>query len=111
MCSCTHKAAKTSARCLALYSKDVLSYINNTKELIGKLKEVEIGEDEVLVSFDVKSLFKSVPVNDDLAAASKRLRNDDSVRQRTGIADETIMTLLKLCLCITAFQFRESLMS
>ena len=104
--SCTHKVAKTVERCLAPYSRKVPSYIKNTKELIDKLKEVEIGVDEVLMSFDVQSLFTSVPVNDALAAVSKRLRNDDSVKQRTGMADETIMTSLKLCLGITAFQFR-----
>ena len=80
--------------------------MKNTKELIDKLKEVEIGVDEVLMSFDVQSLFTSVPVNDALAAVSKRLRNDDSVRQRTCMAGETIMALLKLCLGITTFQFQ-----
>ena len=41
--SCTPKVAKMVARCLVPYSKEIFSKIKNTKELIDKLREAEIG--------------------------------------------------------------------
>ena len=39
------------------------SYIKNTADFVEKLKNVTIEEDEIMVGFDIKSLFTSVPVD------------------------------------------------
>ena len=41
--------------------------MKNTEDLIGKMRGVELRDDEVLVSYDVKSLFTNVPVNESIA--------------------------------------------
>ena len=61
VCSCTYKVAKGTARVLAAYCRQVESYIRNTKELVEETKSWRIEQGEILVSFDVKSLFTSVP--------------------------------------------------
>ena len=62
-----------------------------------------------MVSFDVKSLFTSVPVDDAYAAIEQLVRADDhdGVRERTGMGTEAILRLLKLCMSITNFKFRN----
>ena len=55
--SCTYKVAKQVARVLARYSKEVASYVRNTQELVNAVRNWELQPDEMLVSFDVKSLF------------------------------------------------------
>ena len=47
------------------------------EDLIGKRRGVEL-RDDVLVRYDVKSLFTNVPVNESIAICEKRLREDES---------------------------------
>ena len=60
----------------------------------------------VLVSYDVKSLFTNVPVNESLAICEKRLREDESLQDRTEMSVETIIKLLNFCLTSTTFVFK-----
>ena len=64
-------------------------------------------EDEVLVSFDVKSLFTSEPVEEALKAVRKRPVEDDNLKEKTGFNVGTVMHMLTLCLQTRQFQFRE----
>ena len=47
------------ARVLAPYSRNVASYLKKTQELVDKVRSRKMPEDEVLVRFDVNSLFTS----------------------------------------------------
>ena len=64
-------------------------------------------EDEVVVSFDVKLLFTSMPVNNALLAVKRRLDDDVKFQERCGFTSGTVMRLLKLCLTTTYFNFRD----
>ena len=66
-----------------------------------------IEDDEVMVSYDVKSLFTSVPIEKAYAAIERMIRADDDVEKRTGKGADAILKLLKLCMMMTNFRFRN----
>ena len=61
--------------------------------------------DQVLVSFDVVSLFTNIPVDLAIKVATKRLRQDATLLQRTSLPVEDIIDLLSFCLNTTYFVF------
>ena len=106
--SCTYKVAKGIAKILAPYSQQVESCIRNTKDLMEEILTWKVEPDEVLVSFDVKSLYTSVPVDDALRVVEKSLGLDASLEDRCGYTKETVMDMLKVCLEISHFRFRNN---
>ena len=65
--------------------------LKNTEDLIGKMRGVELRDDEVLVSYDVRSLLTNVPVNESIAICEKRLREDESLKDRTEMSVEPLL--------------------
>ena len=61
--------------------------------------------DQVLVSFDVVSLFTDIPVDLAIKVAAKRLRQDVTLLQRTSLPVDDIIDLLSFCLNTTNFVF------
>jgi hypothetical protein len=61
--------------------------------------------DQVLVSFDVVSLFTNIPVDLVIKVGTKRLRQDGTLLQRTSLPVEDIIDLLSFCLNTTYFVF------
>ena len=55
--SATYRIAKRMNKILAPYARGADNYITNTKDFIKKIEDVIIEDDEVMVSFDIKSLF------------------------------------------------------
>ena len=74
------------------------------------VRNLRIQEDEIMVCFDVRSLFTSVPVEDALTAVRKRWDDDDMLQERCGFASETVMRLLKLCLSTTYFKISRQVL-
>ena len=66
-----------------------------------------MGKNDILVSFDVVSLFTNVPVEEACNIAKERLLSDITLSQRTNFSPENVHDLLKLCLTTTCFQWRE----
>jgi hypothetical protein len=64
------------------------------KTLRGKT----LKANQVLVSFDVVSLFTNIPVDLAIKVATKRLRQDATLLQRTSLPVEDIIDLLSFCL-------------
>ena len=62
------------------------------------MRGVELEDDEALVSYDVKSLFTNVPVNESIAICERRLHEDESLWEQTELSVETIIQLLRFCL-------------
>ena len=77
---------------MAPYCQQVESCIRNTKELVEQIRSWRIEPDEILVSFDVKSLFTSVPVEEAMKSVEKRLEADASLEERSGYTKETVMS-------------------
>ena len=71
------------------------------------IKETTIEKDEIMVSFDVKSLFTSVPTRDATNIIEELIQNDETIEERTGMSPKTFMELAKLCLGTNEFQFQN----
>ena len=66
-----------------------------------------IEEDGELISFDIKSLFTSVPVPDAIVAITKLVTDDDDFECRAGVSRETLVEMMWVCLSSTYFQQRS----
>ena len=105
--SATYNIAKFVNRALTQYVRMSPSFIENTPHFIEEIESMQIQEDEVMVSFDVRSLFTSVPTIDAVRAIEEFLDADKTLKQRTGMNKEAIMKLVHLCLSATHFRFRN----
>ena len=63
-------------------------------------------KDECLVSFDVKALFTSVPIQPAIQVIQKLLEEDQDLKQRTSMSVNHIISLLEFCLGSTYFIFK-----
>lgn len=75
--------------------------LKNSKDFIGKLP-LSIGQDDIMGSFDVTSLFTNVPISCTLEYLSDRLESAKVMDK------QNILLLTRLCLQNTYFVFRDS---
>ena len=69
------------------------------------VKTQRLGE-EILVSFDVVSLFTKVPIELAIHVAKEQLQEDNTLEHRTALSINNIIQLLEFCLKATYFSFR-----
>ena len=77
--------------------------VKNSFECVERVKGVKFNQDEILVSFDVCSLFPSIPVNKALEILEKHLESINCEAEKKSVYIETA----KLCMKQNFFQFRE----
>ena len=58
-----------------------------------QIKQHSISSEEVMVSFNVKSLFTSIPVDLVLAITNERLQRDQNLAERTNLSVDNILRL------------------
>ena len=105
--SATYNVSKYVSRVLTPYVRETPSYIANTADLLEKLNKEHIDEDEIMLSFDVKSLFTNVPRKDAFNTIRQIVEDDTHFKTKNRIEPGTLLELLKLCLSTTSFQFRR----
>ena len=103
--SATYAISKFVSESLRPYARQIPSFIKNTEDFIAQLQNVTIAPDEVMVSFDVKSLFTSVPAKEATTAILETITSDSTFCERTKLAPRTLIALLNLCLTATNFKF------
>ena len=80
-------------------------HIHNNQDFLEHLKGIKLASDEVMMSYDVKALFTSVPIKPALDVIEKLLKEDPSLQSRTSMSTQHIMDLLEFCLRSTYFTF------
>ena len=75
--------------------------LNRTENFIDTIKTIQIPDDHKLVSFDVKSLFTSIPLQL-LDCTENAIKNSSA---ELPLPTDDIMDLLNLCLTSTYFQY------
>ena len=83
-----------------------ISFVENSHHFVEQIKDETIRVDEVMVSFDVKSLFTNVPLDEALQVIQTK---DASLREGTALSTNNVTHLLELCLRSTYFSFEEEL--
>ena len=102
----TYQTSKEVARILkALVGKSEL-HVKNTQDFIESIKGIHLGEDQCMVSYDVKALFTSVPTTKACIIIKQRLEEDTELNQRTSLSIDNIISLLEFCITSTYFSFQ-----
>nr|CAH8860460.1 unnamed protein product [Trichobilharzia regenti] len=72
----------------------------------NKLNDIQLENDETMVSFDITSLYTNIPVIMALEAVRKELTADPERNHRTKLPIEQIILGIHLCLTSTIFKFQ-----
>ena len=81
--------------------------VKNSTEFVQHIKDQHISEDEVMVSFDVVSLFTSIHIELAIQVVKLRLEQDGQLSHRTDISITNILRLLEFTLCNSFFTYNE----
>ncbi|GJQ67702.1 hypothetical protein Trydic_g16525 [Trypoxylus dichotomus] len=69
----SYKLAKYVAKQLAQYSGNTKSFVKNSEHFIDILQQLEITKEDLLVPFDVESLYTNVPKEETLEIIKQQL--------------------------------------
>ena len=81
--------------------------ISKTQSFAEIVRSIRLQPTEAMVSFDIKSLFTNVPIQEALEVIQEKLMNDESLEERTALTAEQISHLLDLCLRTTYFLYTD----
>ena len=93
----TYSTSKELSRILRPLVGKSPHHICNNQDFIEHLKAITLGPEEVMVSYDVRALFTSVPIKPALEIIEKLLKEDPDLQKRTTMSIPNIMDLLEFC--------------
>ena len=59
--------------------------VQNTKDFIQQIQGIKLQEDQCIMSYDVKALFTSVPIQPAIDIIKKLLEEDGGLQQKTNM--------------------------
>ena len=90
----TYSTSKELSRILKPLVGKSPHHIHNNQDFMEHLKGIKLDPDEVMVSYDVRALFTSVPIQPALEVIEKLLKEDPDLQSRTTMSTKDIMDLL-----------------
>ena len=93
----TYKICKELQKIIHPLTIKAKSYIKDSYHFKQRLKEVVVEDHFIQLSFDVRSLFPSVPVKQTLSLIQGKLQKDRTLKDRTKWKPKQITDLLKIC--------------
>ena len=103
-----YNTSKFLARLLRPLSGKTSSFIRNSADFCEQLREVTIDDDELMVSFDVRSLYTSIPIKEALQVIETKLNEDTAWTGSTSLTAAQIVALLDTCMRKSDFKFRDT---
>ena len=82
------------------------SHVRESRAFVEFMRSQTIPKKEILVSFNVVSLFTCIPTDLAIQVAHRKLESDASLPERTSLGVNDITDLLSLCLDATFLSFR-----
>ena len=101
----TYKLVKHLTNILQPLVGTTSSYVKDSEDFVKKLETTDVQHNDIMVSFDIVSLFTKVPTGDALRVIEDLLAEDDTLRDRTTLLPTDIVSLTGLCLNTTYFHF------
>ena len=83
--------------------------VANSLQFSRELSDVEIDDDEVLVSFDVVSLFTAIPVDKACEYIKTKIEQDATLSSRTNLDIDDVIKLLQFTLSNNYFVFNDKI--
>ena len=83
------------------------SFVKNAKHFSEMVSSESMTEEEVMVSFDVQSLFTNVPIDKALEVINRRLAEDETQGDRSTLTPGQVTMLLGICLKTTYFMHHQ----
>ena len=105
--SVTYGVSKVLSKVLKLLVGKSPHHIQSTGDFVTKAKRLTLQLGECLSSYDVTSLFTSVPIDPELNIIKNLLEKDEMLNDRTVLSVQNIIELLGLCLHNTHFSFQN----
>ena len=106
-CCCSCSISSLSSMISPLAGKTD-SFIKDSAHFVDLVKDIKLSEDEIMISFDVKSLFTNVPITEAVEVIHGMLKSDDTLEERTVLSPDRIAELLDLCLRSTYFSYNDA---
>ena len=80
-------------------------FVKNSRELKEKVKSWRVERNEILVSYDVKNLYPSIPISKALELVERLLRNCETLGKVTELGVNSIMELLRWMFGLTYCEY------
>jgi hypothetical protein len=107
--STTYNLAKELSKRLRPLTLKSEHMLKNSKDFIERIKDITIDHDEIMVSFDVKSLFTCIPLDYARKCILEFIEKDDDFQLTEKWSKDDILHLLNQCLDSTFFGFRNEI--
>ena len=102
----TYQTSKEVARILKPLVGRSPHHLKNTQDFIDQIKGIHLGQDQCMMSYDVKALFTFVSTTKPITIIKQLLEQDQELQQRTSLSIENILSLLEFCINSTYFSFQ-----
>ena len=83
--------------------------VSNSSQFIDKIANTTIDEDEILISFDVVSLFTAIPVEKACERIRTKLETEVTLPSRTKLTIDDIISLLRFTLTNSFFTHNNTI--
>ena len=103
--SVTYGVAKVLSKVLKPLVGKSPHHIQSTGDFVSRAKGLNLQLEECLTSYDVTSLFTSVPIDPALNIVKDLLEKDEKLNDRTVLSVQNIIELLGFCFYNTYFSF------
>ena len=80
---------------------------NNSTTFSNYIRNVPIEDDEIMVSFEVISLYTNIPIIDTLNIIKDYVNNDNQFTRKTAIPQDKFLDLVHLVLTTTWYTFNS----
>ena len=91
----SHETSNELARILKPLVGKSPYHAQNTQDFIQHIQDIKLEEEQCIMSYDVKALFTSVPIQPATSIITKLLLEDLELQQRTSLSVDNIASLLK----------------
>ena len=85
----SYETAKELARILKPLMESSPYQVQNSRDFIQQIQDIKLKEDQCIISYDIKALFTSVPIQPAIDVIKKRLEEDGELQKKNQHVNTT----------------------